>query len=1223
MNNYLFPNVGVSHLQSGYSQPTIPAQPTTMGNPQNTFGNPGSSRSCLESYRELNSMDIPNVGPSDVGNNKPIFAQSPFGDMNQSNSQLPPPPPVSMLFNPSNNANEHRTNDQNSLQANGNANFNQNMNVSQGNNGASFDRDHMPSFPPMNQPNTNNGNKTPSFPPMNHPNINTNNDNKTPFFPPMNHPNINANNGNNMHFFPPMNHPNINANNGNKTPSFPPMNHPNINTNNRDQMPSFPPMNHPNINTNNRDQMPSFPRMNQPNINTNNRDQMPSFPRMNQPNINTNNRDQMPSFPPVNQPNINTNNNINESFRKVMDPPSFFTNNSTKPSFFMPPQRVPYKTNNNMNSNNNNNNNNTSPVLNPSINLSMNIPAVNLSNINGSPSFMDSNSPVLNPMNINNSSTGSPKLVQPQPFLYKTDASSVSNAQEQRDPVYFPPRPSTHGKSPVPSIPTTTTLGGDISNTGHLSPTYHAQEEISSPSPPPLFFFKPNNPKTNLRSSLPPPPPLHNNKPNTASSTAQSTSASKNSTNLVSPPPFGIFPKASSFVPVESQQHSPSPSSPSSPIPNANRSRDASFIFSDDKQEKFFDHIPAKSNRYISEMMNESSTSEEEEEAKEKKMNINIQEPKMNNLHEINGSSRYVDVPQQPQYSPVVNQSDSDDNNQHAFNNSNNIKRDDYSNDNNAFRRKNSDHNDPFNPYQNGFNYKEPEINYSSHVQFVGLQDPPINREDSSDTNSDAEFENINRVDSCCFDRSRMKCDLCLRKRDNNLLYLYVCSKNHVCCQDCISNYINHWLEDNRVTSLYPTCPHKGCTENLEPMLFRNLDSKLEEKINDKSVRVMLSQENNHNSDQKEYAVNCPCGNSFICEEGDPHACYDITDDNGVRLNPVHSEHYNMYRTRCRNCNNSICIKCMTSPYHMGYTCEEFQERKQAVLCRFCQEPIRNGHGCDNPDCQEKQKMACVKGERVHPQCIHNGCSHPPLPEGSEYCSLCYTSGLEDDCVVQLKCNHYFHYDCMKKYIEAYNGHSKITFQELCCPQCRQPIECEVLDSILKPLKDIKKKVEDMAENRLKYEHMDKSPEIVNPTGRFYHNPTGFALHHYVYFMCSKCHKPYFGGAANCSIAEANENDPERICGIKTCPKHGGEFITFKCKFCCNVASWFCWSTTHFCDSCHKKQNNGEGIAKKPRDQLPKCPGIEKCPLHIQHPPNGEEFSLGCSMCRADKEIGY
>jgi len=32
-------------------------------------------------------------------------------------------------------------------------------------------------------------------------------------------------------------------------------------------------------------------------------------------------------------------------------------------------------------------------------------------------------------------------------------------------------------------------------------------------------------------------------------------------------------------------------------------------------------------------------------------------------------------------------------------------------------------------------------------------------------------------------------------------------------------------------------------------------------------------------------------------------------------------------------------------------------------------------------------------------------------------------------------------------------------------------------------------------------------------------------------------------------------------------------------------------------------------------EELPKCPGPERCPLRVKHHPNGIEFSLGCSLC--------
>lgn len=89
---------------------------------------------------------------------------------------------------------------------------------------------------------------------------------------------------------------------------------------------------------------------------------------------------------------------------------------------------------------------------------------------------------------------------------------------------------------------------------------------------------------------------------------------------------------------------------------------------------------------------------------------------------------------------------------------------------------------------------------------------------------------------------------------------------------------------------------------------------------------------------------------------------------------------------------------------------------------------------------------------------------------------------------------------------------------------------------------------------------------------------------------------------ANCCEIPAGEN----------CSIHGKEYIEFKCKFCCSIAAWFCWGTTHFCDECHKKQCNGDYVSKYPKEKLPKCPGAEKCPLKVAHRENGEEFPLGC-----------
>jgi hypothetical protein len=43
---------------------------------------------------------------------------------------------------------------------------------------------------------------------------------------------------------------------------------------------------------------------------------------------------------------------------------------------------------------------------------------------------------------------------------------------------------------------------------------------------------------------------------------------------------------------------------------------------------------------------------------------------------------------------------------------------------------------------------------------------------------------------------------------------------------------------------------------------------------------------------------------------------------------------------------------------------------------------------------------------------------------------------------------------------------------------------------------------------------------------------------------------------------------------------------------------------------------DGDYVSRKTKDQLPKCPGPAGCPLKVKHPENGEEYAMGCAICR-------
>eukprot|EP00479_Gromia_sphaerica_P006362 TRINITY_DN1765_c0_g1_i1.p1 TRINITY_DN1765_c0_g1~~TRINITY_DN1765_c0_g1_i1.p1 ORF type:complete len:144 (-),score=14.08 TRINITY_DN1765_c0_g1_i1:82-513(-) len=135
----------------------------------------------------------------------------------------------------------------------------------------------------------------------------------------------------------------------------------------------------------------------------------------------------------------------------------------------------------------------------------------------------------------------------------------------------------------------------------------------------------------------------------------------------------------------------------------------------------------------------------------------------------------------------------------------------------------------------------------------------------------------------------------------------------------------------------------------------------------------------------------------------------------------------------------------------------------------------------------------------------------------------------------------------------------------------------------------------------------------------------------FAYYNCKKCSEPYFGGRRDCEQNADAEGRPadEFVCydcsDLKNVacniPQHK-EYHLYKCRFCCSVAVWFCWGTTHFCEPCHSDRPWER--AKWPRDKFKQCRGRESCILKTDHAPNGSEadceYSLGCAMCADDRK---
>ena len=211
----------------------------------------------------------------------------------------------------------------------------------------------------------------------------------------------------------------------------------------------------------------------------------------------------------------------------------------------------------------------------------------------------------------------------------------------------------------------------------------------------------------------------------------------------------------------------------------------------------------------------------------------------------------------------------------------------------------------------------------------------------------------------------------------------------------------------------------------------------------------------------------------------------------------------------------------------------------------------------------------------------------------------------EDDCSVCLaplgispvirlsSCGHTFHYECVRAKLRAGWSGARMSFDFLGCPVCRVRVRHPLLEETMTNMHKKELAVKRLALQALEAEGLQRDPSIVQRGGRFYANPGAFAMDHFQFFECHRCTKPYFAGARNCvddmgapapnnaagavvPADGANRFDPTTLICSRcqanrlvnsetTCKKHGTDFISWKCRFCCNIAVFFCFASVHFC----------------------------------------------------------
>ena len=139
------------------------------------------------------------------------------------------------------------------------------------------------------------------------------------------------------------------------------------------------------------------------------------------------------------------------------------------------------------------------------------------------------------------------------------------------------------------------------------------------------------------------------------------------------------------------------------------------------------------------------------------------------------------------------------------------------------------------------------------------------------------------------------------------------------------------------------------------------------------------------------------------------------------------------------------------------------------------------------------------------------------------------------------------------------------------CPQCKELIGDTGVTDIHSAIEGFQDKVEIIMSEALKQGEADGKFKDQIEMHKFNNNKLKLALSHYNFYECYNCCVPFISKYPCPNISPENFLCKNCVKPVDNCPKHGGTTIIFKCKFCCSVASFFCWQTTHFCENCHNR----------------------------------------------------
>jgi len=381
--------------------------------------------------------------------------------------------------------------------------------------------------------------------------------------------------------------------------------------------------------------------------------------------------------------------------------------------------------------------------------------------------------------------------------------------------------------------------------------------------------------------------------------------------------------------------------------------------------------------------------------------------------------------------------------------------------------------------------------------------------------------------------------------------------------------------------------------------------------------------------------VLCPCGIEGVFQKRP----LDLTlqDQFGEVCTPEACESHHLSCYLCPKCKCTHCLQCQRSPYHTGWTCAEAERMAAGEVCRYCERLAEAGSDhCGRKECGVLLAQSCRQVLHCGHRCfggVEDSVCSPCLvcaaPSEQLECMICLEK-LSSAPIANLRCGHLFHHSCIgAKLAKRWTGF-RISFGFAQCPICNDwavsetsPQLCEAISKVYQLYQSITAKAVQLLQ-----EDLEELSQVSDPSSDYFQQHEKYALDRFCFYECTRCKEPYFGGKKQCNIDEdpMHFQEEEMIClncmvqaGAHECTRHGNQFMEYKCRFCCSIATWYCSGSSHYCEKCHDRMDRGDDLTKKRPEQLPRCRGRLTCPLELDHAENGKEFLIGCGLCRREQ----